>query len=101
KTKELVNETDEVRCLTLPLQDKGVLKGYLQLEVTTRIRHAAVNQFVSVMGFIAPILLALLGVLGYVFELITTRPLEHTFVTLQSFVADAGHELKTPVSVME
>jgi len=89
------------RCLVAPIVRNGATAGYLQLKYPTRNRNGAVNQFIQVMALISPVLLLALGVFAYVFERVTTRPLEQTFARMQTFVADAGHELKTPVSVMQ
>lgn len=98
--REIRSPTNPVRCITKPLYDGRKHVGYLQLQLPTKHRQHAIGQFTTVMTVIAPVLLLVLAALGYLFEHLATRPIERAFSILQTFMADAGHELKTPVSVM-
>jgi two-component system phosphate regulon sensor histidine kinase PhoR len=50
---------------------------------------------------IAPLVAIGVGLCAYLFSGKAVRPIERTMVLLRRFVADAGHELKTPVATME
>jgi signal transduction histidine kinase len=48
-----------------------------------------------------PLLLVLLSCGGYFFATLATRPIEQTFSFLREFMINAGHELKTPITVTQ
>ena len=49
----------------------------------------------------APLLLVGLGVSGYLFSMRAVAPVEETLRILRRFMADAGHELSTPISIIQ
>ncbi|MBX9693484.1 MAG: hypothetical protein K2Z81_13935, partial [Cyanobacteria bacterium] len=75
--------------------------GYLQLQVSMTAHDNAVNQFGLAVLVIAPLLAAGVGVSAYLFSGKAVEPIERTNLLLRRFVTDAGHELKTPVAIIE
>ncbi len=75
--------------------------GYLQLQVSMNAHDEAVNQFGLAVLVIAPLLAAGVGVSAYLFSGKAVEPIERTNLLLRRFVTDAGHELKTPVAIIE
>jgi len=90
-----------VRTLSVPLARKGKTLGFLQIQLPTRSRDRATRQYGLTMALIAPLLLLGLGVSGYVFSGQAARPIEESFLILRRFMADAGHELSTPISIIQ
>ena len=89
------------RSISDPLNDHGQIVGYLQVQVPTELRDNAMHQFIQTMGWLAPVLLITLAASGYMFSGKAIRPVEEAFATLQRFMGDAGHELNTPISVIQ
>jgi signal transduction histidine kinase len=76
------------------------LVGYLQIQLTTKLRDHSMHQFALTAVVIAPVLLLALGICGYVFAGQATQPIEETFLVLKQFISDAGHELQTPLAII-
>ncbi len=101
KTKE-VNETGQnARILVVDLEFAGKVVGYLQLEVSTKERDAATRSFVLTMLTIAPVVIVGLGLCSYYVSDKATVPIRKAMIGLRTFLADAGHELNTPLSVVQ
>jgi signal transduction histidine kinase len=98
--KELNDAGQQVRLLVTDLQYKGNLIGYLQLEVSTKERDAATKSFVWTMLMIAPFVIVGLGICSYYVSDKATVPIRKAVISLRQFLADAGHELNTPLSVV-
>ena len=100
-TTELVGSEYAKRSMTTPvLGADGKAVGYLQIQLTTRLRDNAMHQFAFTVLLIAPFLLLSLGVCGYFFAGKATEPIEETFSVLREFISDAGHELQTPLAII-
>jgi two-component system sensor histidine kinase CiaH len=78
----------------------GKTIGYLQIQLTTKLRDNAMHQFAFTLLFVAPLLLLGLGLCGYLFAGKATQPVEETFSVLRQFISDAGHELQTPLAIV-
>ncbi|RTL44824.1 MAG: hypothetical protein EKK48_06125 [Candidatus Melainabacteria bacterium] len=100
KIKELNDAGQQVRLLVSPLTFGGQVIGYLQLEVSTKDRDNATRSFIWTMLTIAPFVVAGLGFCGYYVSNKATVPIRKAVVSLRQFLADAGHELNTPLSVV-
>ncbi len=100
KVKELNDSGQQVRLLVTNLDYQGKLIGYLQLEVSTKERDAATKSFIWTMLMIAPFVIAGLSFCGYYVSDKATIPIRKAVVGLRQFLADAGHELNTPLSVV-
>lgn len=89
------------RSLTTPVYGADTrLVGYLQIQLTTKLRDSSMHQFALTAVMIAPVLLLALGICGYVFAGQATKPIEETFLVLKQFISDAGHELQTPLAII-
>jgi signal transduction histidine kinase len=75
--------------------------GYLQIQLPTRLRDRALRHFEEVMWKILPAALIMLGLSGYFFAGLAMRPIEQGFNVLKRFMADAGHELSTPINIIQ
>jgi len=90
-----------VRVFSTPLAVEGKLVGYLQIQVNLRSRERAVDTFISTVTGVAPYLLLSLGIAGYMFSTLAAKPVEESFQVLRRFMSDAGHELGTPISIIQ
>lgn len=99
--KEVRAEDYHIRVCSAPLLDGKRLAGYLQLQLSLRNRERAIAQFGITMGLIFPFLLIALAVAGYVFSGKAASPVEESFGVLRRFMTDAGHELSTPISIIQ
>ncbi len=79
---------------------RGKLVGYLQLQLPAEKRALMTREFLYTMGIMAPFVLLAFGLCSYAVSGIAARPIEDLVSTLKRFVADAGHELNTPASVV-
>ncbi len=98
--KDIQEETYHVRVHSVPLRDDHKLIGYLQLELSLKNVDGALYNFAVTMGLIAPFLLVGFGLAGYFFSSKAAKPIEESFAVLQRFMADASHELNTPISII-
>jgi len=100
-TAEVASADFAKRSLTTPvLGSDGKPIGYLQIQLTTKLRDNAMHQFAFTMAMVAPVLLLALGVCGYFFAGKAAQPIEETFSVLRQFISDAGHELQTPIAII-
>lgn len=98
---EREEQNNSFRVLCRPLREKNSKIAWLQICIPTRDRDLALKEYVVAWGLLTPVLLVGLGVAGYVFAGRVTRPVEKSFEILRTFLADASHELKTPVTIMQ
>ncbi|MBX9721643.1 MAG: HAMP domain-containing histidine kinase [Candidatus Obscuribacterales bacterium] len=82
------------------LNYKGQVVGYLQLELPTKDRDENVSRFLWSLALISPFVLLGLGVSGYLVAGKAAAPLQESIERMRSFVADAGHELNTPLAIL-
>jgi signal transduction histidine kinase len=75
--------------------------GYLQVELSLRHRDQTTAQFAMTMASVAPFLLLSLGIAGYFFSSKAAQPLEESLLVLRRFMNDAGHELSTPITIIQ
>ncbi|HEY9776212.1 MAG TPA: HAMP domain-containing sensor histidine kinase [Planktothrix sp.] len=90
-----------VRIYSTPLAVSGKLVGYLQLQVNLRSRDHAVSTFVNTLTGVSPYLIVSLIISGYVFSTLAAQPVEDSFHVLRRFMSDAGHELGTPIAIIQ
>jgi OmpR-family two-component system manganese-sensing sensor histidine kinase len=84
-----------------PLKNNGQTSGYLQIQMDTDKRDDAVQQFALTILLILPFLAVAVVLAGYFFSGLAIKPVEKSIQVLKTFVADAGHEFITPVTVVE
>ncbi|HEY9786953.1 MAG TPA: HAMP domain-containing sensor histidine kinase [Candidatus Obscuribacterales bacterium] len=90
-----------VRSRSIALKNQGQTIGFLQVQVPTVHRDISIRRFFGSQLLLGPLLLTGLAFAGYLFSGVAVRPVEKAFAVLRMFVADAGHELKTPVSTIQ
>lgn len=97
KTK---NEIPQFRLIVSPLTKNSQLMGFLQIALPTQYRDDAMQKLEITIACLAPILLLGLGITGYVVSDAATAPIRENLRLLKQFVADASHELNTPISIL-
>lgn len=83
------------------IRDNKDLVGYLQIQVSTTQRDDALKQIVLAMVSLSPFLALAVGICGSLFAGNAVKPVEETMELLRQFVADAAHEINTPIAVIE
>jgi len=101
ESKEYQWHGHAMRVISSGLLNGGHLAGYLQVQSPTLIREHALRQFARVMILLEPLLLLALGGCGYFFSGMAVAPVEQSFGILRRFMSDAGHELATPISIVQ
>ncbi|MDX2107295.1 MAG: HAMP domain-containing sensor histidine kinase [Candidatus Melainabacteria bacterium] len=101
KGSEVVEDGNSMRIFVSPLLHKDKLIGFLQLQLSTTKRFEIMREFLLTISIMAPFVLAGFGLCGYIVSGIAVRPIENLVKTLKRFVADAGHELNTPISILQ
>lgn len=100
--KDVKSDNYHIRVYSEPILDEhNKTVGFLQLQLSLKNIERATSQFGLAMGWLAPILLFGLAVSGYVFSGLAARPVERSFAALKRFMTDAGHELSTPLSIIQ
>jgi two-component system, OmpR family, manganese sensing sensor histidine kinase len=89
-----------MRIRSTPLEVDGKLVGYMQLQLSTADRDEALRDLWIMFGALAPLMLLGLGVTSYFVSGKAVRPLEQNIEQLRAFLADAGHELNTPLAII-
>lgn len=100
-TREMVDGVHHMRIRHSKLFHKGKIVGYIQLQIPVDRRDAVTREFLLTMLVMAPFVLSGFGLCSYIVSGIATRPIERLVLTLQQFVANAGHELNTPASIVQ
>ena len=100
--KDVKSDLYHIRVYSEPvINSHDKLVGFLQLQLSLKNIERATAEFGMSMGWLAPILLFGLAVSGYAFSGVAARPLERSFAALKRFMTDAGHELSTPLSIIQ
>lgn len=92
------NETPWVRQLTLPVYQKGLLIGYLQVGTPLTSAQNNLTQLRLILAIAVPISLGIIGITGWILAGIAMRPIRQAYEQLQRFTADASHELRAPLA---
>ncbi len=95
------DKTISVRSLYQPIIHQGKSYGFLQIQVSTAQDDRIFNDMLLATFLVVPFLALGVVVAGYQFAGLALKPVEETLSLFRRFVADAGHELKTPISVIE
>ncbi len=90
-----------VRMRQSKLMREGKIVGFLQLQLPVDKRNSATREFLLTMAVMAPFVLIAFGVCSFIVAGMAVAPIEELVSTLRRFVADAGHELNTPTSVVQ
>lgn len=91
----------DVRSFNQPILHREKVYGHLQVQVSTAHDDRSINELTTAIVLAFPGLAGLVAFVGYLFVGVALKPVEITMDLLRRFVADAGHELKTPLSVIE
>ncbi|MFN8658573.1 MAG: HAMP domain-containing sensor histidine kinase [Candidatus Obscuribacterales bacterium] len=100
-TGHLTTKTVSVRSANQKIIHEGINYGTLQVQVSTAQDDRAIAELAFAICIGIPIIAALVSLGGYFFAGQALQPVETTMDLLRRFVADAGHELKTPISIIE
>ena len=90
-----------VRVLRTPLIKDGRTYGYVQLQMSTKERDNATRQLRYQAVLLGIVFILLLSLISYYVSSFVTRPVQDSINILRSFVADASHELNTPISILQ
>ncbi len=101
KGTEVKLNGNTLRSFSSPILDKGKLRGYVQVQMSTSDRDKTVSRFLYVCLYITPVLMFGLSACGYLFSGRAVKPVEDAYALQQRFLSDAGHELKTPIAVIK
>lgn len=91
----------KVRSFNEKIKSEGKDCGYLQVQVSTKQNDQASELAIYATIVAMPFLGALVAVAGYFFSGLALRPAEQAMQLTRRFVADAGHELNTPIAIIE
>lgn len=90
-----------IRASADPITAHGQVVGYIQAQLPTEIRDKATVEFAICMIILTPFLLIAIAACGYWFSIKASKPVENAYTLLRQFMADASHELRTPVHAIQ
>ena len=96
-----VTQLRDFRLIVSPLRRDSQTLGFLQIAIPTTYRDSALQTLEITAVFLAPGLLLGLGLTGYVVSDVATAPIRENLKMLRQFLADASHELNTPISILK
>ncbi len=94
-------ENRVVRSTFEPVVKEGKTIGFVQVQASAATNDHALEQALKSALLVMPLLVACVAAAGYWFAGVALRPVEETMRLLRRFVADAGHELNTPIAIIE
>lgn len=100
KSTEAHGDGSSVRLLATPLMQDRVVKGFLQLQLSTHDRDTALRQMKKNAVLLGLLFLLGLSLTSYVVARRVTRPIQDGVEMLRSFMVDASHELNTPLTIL-
>ncbi|MBD1833594.1 two-component sensor histidine kinase [Cyanobacteria bacterium FACHB-472] len=89
-----------LRQVTLPVYEKGVLIGYLQVATGLLPSQAKLDNFRLFLTLAVPVTLGIISLAGWFLGGLAMRPIRQTYDQLQRFTANASHELRTPLAAI-
>lgn len=89
-----------VRIASYPVQRAGEVVAVIQVAQSRGVIDEAVDNFVSVLVPVGVVALALAAAGGHFISGRAMRPIREAFDKQRAFVADASHELKTPLTLI-
>jgi signal transduction histidine kinase len=91
---------DAVRIVSLPVERSGEVVAVIQAAQSRVVIDEAVDKFLSFLVPVGVAALALAAVGGHFISGRAMRPIRYAFDKQRAFVADASHELKTPLTLI-
>ncbi len=98
---EFREQAKAVRSIVSPITQDERVKGYVQVQLSTKDRDETLKQLRLNAVFIGVLFLLALAVTSFWISKHMTRPIQDSVQILRSFVADAGHELITPLTILQ
>lgn len=90
-----------VRVACSPIMQGNLTRGYVQLQQSTRQRDEALQQLQVNAFYIGVLFLGSLSAASYWVAYRVTLPIKESVQILKTFVADASHELNTPLTILQ
>lgn len=98
---ETTAEDGKFRSRSFPVMIGGTTEGYVQVQISTKHRDESLRGYTTIMAWMAPVVLLGLAAGGYLFSGKAVEPVEQSYSALKAFLADAGHELGTPLAIIQ
>ncbi len=73
----------------------------MQIALSTGYKDEALQKLELIIALLAPICLLGLGATSYLVSDVATAPIRENLNMLKQFIADASHELNTPLSIFQ
>lgn len=96
----LESQSVSVRQITLPVQYRGRLIGYLQIAVPLTQVEDELQQDLLLSLICILVALVVVAVAGWGLGGLAMQPIQEAYDHLQQFTADASHELRTPLAAI-
>jgi len=98
---EVTSNGVTMRTRMTELREENKVVGYLQVQLPTKSRDDAMRELAFITALVAPAVLLGLGWSSYLVSEKATVQIRRTLATLRQFIADASHELYTPLSIVQ
>jgi signal transduction histidine kinase len=89
-----------LRQVTLPVYEKSLLIGYLQVATSLTSTQEALSELRLVLTLLVPVTLGVISLTGWFLGGLAMQPIRHAYEQLHRFAADASHELRTPLAAI-
>lgn len=89
-----------LRQATLPVKQKGVLIGYLQVATLLSPTQKTLDELRLFLALAVPIALGAIGFTGWFLGGLAMQPIRQAYEQLQRFTSNASHELRAPLAAV-